>query len=150
VDTPDPIELLERALTTLQASKPLAPDCRRWLTIGLAAWLEGSPLEEALELNRTERNRRLRARRNHHLRQAWQAVTHEPIGPWERSGRLLAALDRFRSILWPSWRDRPDLPEHASVLHTCLYQVCKAGRPPETRRRVHAICFEIRDDGFSE
>jgi hypothetical protein len=83
------------------------------------------------------------------LRQAWHAVTDDPIGPWARSGRLLAALDRFRATIWSAWRTRPDPPEHASRLHTALFHICKAGRIPSTRRQIHAIAHEMCHGGFS-
>jgi hypothetical protein len=55
---------LERSLTDLQTSQPLPPDCAQWLAFGLSEWLAGGPLEDALQLSRTERNAVLRARRN--------------------------------------------------------------------------------------
>lgn len=138
MDASDPIGLLEQTLAELQTSKSLSPDCRRWLISGLVAWLEEkNPLEEALGLNRAKRNARLYARRNHHLRSAWR---HLEGTPWARSIDLQRELQRFETVLWPTWRIRPEPPAGASALRTELFLAMKACLPPRALERLHDIC----------
>jgi hypothetical protein len=139
----DPLSLLELSLAALESGEPLPPEARRWLIDGLGGWLAGVPLEEALELNRLERNTRLKADRNRHLRQAWRLLEDMGGTPWARSVRLKAEIERFESVLWPGWRDLPALPAGASELRTALFHAFKARRPPRTEVALHKICHAL-------
>jgi hypothetical protein len=96
-------------------------------------------LGEALGLDGMARARLLRARRDHHLRQA--AARLLPDGrPFACACRLAPELRRFEAIVWPRLRHLPAPPAGASELRAHLWHVLHIGlEVPTSERHLHRI-----------
>lgn len=97
------VELARRA-----AAGDLDPEVLVWVQTGLAKYLAGASLEQALALDRANRTRH----RNHELLAAARMLD-DGGSPWLLAQKLEAAVRRFESRIWPRIRSElaPDLGE---------------------------------------
>ena len=105
-----------------------SPEQRRWVVQGTRRWLDGCPLEQALGLRPTRRDR------DEALRTAAGLLGNDPR-------RLAAEISRFDRV-WPRWSGLPEAPAQASQVQRCLYLAYGAGAVPRSTRHLRRI---IRD-----
>lgn len=134
---------LRHLVTALETGTPPDPAVADWAATGLRLHLEfqgWEPLDSCLGLR--EPSARLRkARRDSHLRHAWDAVAlGADVTPWARSRRLAKAIRRFQDGDWPRWRDRDAPPPEASDVKAHLFAAFKIGTPPQSAAQLHDIC----------
>ena len=93
----DPVELLRRLQVSL-VSGYMPPDVARWLAGGVEKYLDGQPLDAALELKsspgkRTHASTLRLAERDELIRRLVRGL---PGGPWEQAGTLEKIIVDFK------------------------------------------------------
>jgi hypothetical protein len=117
-----------------------------WLSRGFRAYLASRgtvPLERCLRLPSGDAAL-ARARRDHWLRQAWNAIG-EQATPWRRSELLADTVNRFRSFTWPRWSSMNCAPQAASAVEAALFEAFRSHeRVPSTAMQLHTIAQQNR------
>lgn len=113
------------------------------------------PLERFLQLPTGGARRKL----IEHRRNYWLTMAHSLCDgdtPWKKSVRLADELDRFMTVLWPTWQAEEAAPEGSSYLRCALFNAMQAasqiptdkGLPamPTTARMLHEIVKRKSDE----
>lgn len=107
-----------------------SPDVVQWVSRGVAKYLRGEGLYEALGLDRSS----LLRERNAALRRAADLLDLGD-GPWKTAGRLAAAIKRFETRTLPLYRRGQASP---SPIDQALLDAFATGcRIPKTQRKLH-------------
>jgi hypothetical protein len=128
----------ERLLMLLDEASRLSPSLQKWIEGGIAAWLKGESLDDALGLKPGQGQRKpanlIRTdQRNAALRAAWELC---PGSPWQRSRALAELIGRLPTI---QRRHKAGHPPTSEV-NRLLCQAADHGPLPEKPNQIHAIC----------
>lgn len=120
----------------------LSAATRQWLKHGLLNFLDGGQdLQACLSIRR---DTVLRARRDVHLKNAWDSLQGSP---WSRSVQLAAEVVRFRSTVWRRVSDLTEPDTQWSVMRSSLWFAFREAGTisiPETPRALHDICSPMK------
>lgn len=129
----------EFLLVLLDESERLSAPLREWLETGIANWLKGTSLDDALGLSCQPGQRRPATKirvalRDCELRRAWDLLD-APTG-WKKSLRLAECVSRLEPVYRGYKSGRPP----ASEINQRLCAARDWCRLPTAANRIHEIC----------